>query len=878
MSRLIVKNLPKNITEETIRQIFSQKGTVTDIQLKYTPEGKFRKFCFVGYQNELEAEEAIQSLNNTFIKTSKITVENCVALGDKSKPKAWSKYAQDSEQFKKNNKKETEPENKEVNEQKKTKKKHKSDEAEQLLEKYKNDPLFEEYLQVHAPNESEKLQKLKNMQANQEQEGNEEKNEDISKLPNEDNEESDYKSESEDGNKKLANEQISDLEYMKQLMKGETERKPREKMKKKVKEQIKLFTIKLRDLPYNIKKKDIKHFFKPISCYSVRIPRNIHGIAFVGFKTERLLNKALIKNRSFINGKRILVTKYTTSEEKAEESGTVNNNTSKNKWQSQEESLKNEESIGESGRIFIRNLAYTTTEEDIEKMFSKYGPLTEVNLPIDVSTKKMKGFGLITFLMPEHAVKAYSELDGSILHGRMLHLLPGKSKDTNEEDLEESSNFKKKKAAKQKAQAGSSHNWNSLFLGHDAVAEVIADSYGTTKEAVIGPDGKGSAAVRLALGETQIVAQTRKYLEQEGVVLDAFANSSGKRSKIVILVKNLPSKTEAREIREMFEKHGEVGRVILPSSGITAIVEFLEPSEARKAFTRLAYTKFKNMPLYLEWAPENSLKESSKDNTEKIVKTDDNKIEPEKEINSEQNNEENTNENNVEEAEEEEEEPEPDTTLFVKNLNFKTTDEGLRKHFVSCGKIHYANVATKKDPKDPNNVLSMGYGFIRFTYKAGADKALKTMQQSVLDGKSLELKRSERTFKNEVQSTRKVNKASKQTGSKILVRNVPFQANKKEIQELFSTFGEIRALRLPKKMGAGTDSHRGFAFIDYTTASDAKAAFEALSQSTHLYGRRLVLEWAAQEEGVDDIRKRTASHFRPEEEGKKKSKKSVFTM
>lgn len=31
--------------------------------------------------------------------------------------------------------------------------------------------------------------------------------------------------------------------------------------------------------------------------------------------------------------------------------------------------------------------------------------------------------------MPEHAVKAYSELDGSILQGRMLHLLPAKAKD-----------------------------------------------------------------------------------------------------------------------------------------------------------------------------------------------------------------------------------------------------------------------------------------------------------------------------------------------------------------------------------------------------------------------------------------------------------------
>lgn len=59
--------------------------------------------------------------------------------------------------------------------------------------------------------------------------------------------------------------------------------------------------------------------------------------------------------------------------------------------------------------------------------------MTEVNLPVDSTTRKMKGFGTVTFLMPEHAVKAYTELDGSILHGRMVHLLPGKSKDASEE-------------------------------------------------------------------------------------------------------------------------------------------------------------------------------------------------------------------------------------------------------------------------------------------------------------------------------------------------------------------------------------------------------------------------------------------------------------
>ncbi|CAH0546804.1 unnamed protein product [Brassicogethes aeneus] len=851
MSRLVIKNLPKKITEDKIRELFGQKGIITDVQLKYTPEGKFRNFGFIGYQNEKEAEDAIEYFNNMFLNTSKITVEKCALLGDTNKPKAWSKYATESTAYKNAHREE----NKEEEKDKKVKtKKVKKDEAAELLAKYKDDPMFEEFLQVQAPNEIEKLHNLQ-IASTQENDSAVDSGKDSPDEKSED----DKEDETQD---KLANQEISDMEYMKKLMgKGDnSEKKPRVKMEKKVKEKIELFTVKLKDLPYNCKKKDIKHFFKPNTPYTIRIPRNIHGIAYVGFKNEKSMKKALMKDKSFIGGKQISVFSYKGDISAKEEKKDDTEDLKKNKWKSQEETLKNEEDIAESGRIFVRNLSYTTTEDDIEKMFSKYGPLTEVNLPIDNTTRKMKGFGVITFLMPEHAVKAYSELDGSILHGRMLHLLPGKSKDNDKEaQLDESTNFKQKQAAKQKSQAGSSHNWNSLFLGHDAVAEVVADSYRTTKEAVVGPDGKGSAAVRLALGETQIVAQTRKYLEEEGVVLDAFATPTTKRSKTVILIKNLPSRTEISEIRCLFEKHGEIGRIILPPSGITAIVEYFEPSEARKAFTRLAYSKFKNVPLYLEWAPENTLtgtnisrpvtaKETQSTETEKVEN-----VEPE-----------------------EEEEPEPDTTLFVKNLNFKTTDEELKKHFAVCGKVHYANVALKKDINNPDNKLSMGYGFVRFTHKSSTDKALKTLQGLELNGKTLELKRSERTLKNEAQSSRKVNKATKQTGTKILVRNVPFQAKLKEIQELFSTFGEIKALRLPKKMAAGSDSHRGFAFVDYVTNSDAKSAFEALSQSTHLYGRRLVLEWASTEEGVDVIRKRTADHFKPTEEVK--SKKSVFNL
>lgn len=65
---------------------------------------------------------------------------------------------------------------------------------------------------------------------------------------------------------------------------------------------------------------------------------------------------------------------------------------------------------------------------------------------------------------------------------------------------------------------------------------------------------------------------------------------------------------------------------------------------------------------------------------------------------------------------------------------------------------------------------------------------------------------------------------------------------------------------MPKKM-VGTGTHRGFAFVEYNSKTEARAAMESMCQSTHLYGRRLVLEWAQAGENLDEMRKRTADQF-----------------
>jgi multiple RNA-binding domain-containing protein 1 len=180
--------------------------------------------------------------------------------------------------------------------------------------------------------------------------------------------------------------------------------------------------------------------------------------------------------------------------------------------------------------------------------------------------------------------------------------------------------------------AQSSHNWNSLFVSQDAVANLMATRYNIDKSDIFDVHGTGknksNAAVKLAVGETQIVNDMRKFLVRNGVKLDSFQNSnSTERSKTVMLVKNLPGNTKESELKEMFAKakvtEESMKRFVMPEYGTAALVEFAERQEARDAFKKLAYRKFKSVPIYLEWAPvdvfDGSCDEKNEEQQESVI-------------------------------------------------------------------------------------------------------------------------------------------------------------------------------------------------------------------------------------------------------------------
>ena len=541
-----------------------------------------------------------------------------------------------------------------------------------------------------------------------------------------------------------------------------------------------------------------------------------------------------------------------------------------------------EEAPEDSGRLFVRNLPYSATEDDLRKHFEEFGSISDVHLVLDKGTHLSRGYGYVTFLLPESATLARQALDNKFFQGRLLHVLPatrrgwgagdangatesGKRGDTDEK----SGGYKAEKEARLKADAGNKETWSALYMRPETVAAWMADKFGVSKSEVLDPSAK-DLAVRLALGEAQVVSETKEALATAGVnvasldhavVGDRQKKKTIARSEAVILVKNLPYETTENDLEILFSKYGAVVRLVLPPTKAIALVEFSVASSAKIAFKALAYRKFRHVPLYLEFAPAGIFAASAKAPATQPVEAEaiggkgalppgqramgglgsakaahlaDQALQAKQSGGSEQ----------PEEAQA--------LTIFVKNLSFATDDAALERHFkhalgnkgratVGAGpeSVRSAKVSYKTGKSGER--LSNGYGFVEFSHPEAARLALDLVHGSSLDGFDLKLQLSARDREG-------VRVVQKEKGgfstSKLMVRNVAFEANQKDIKQLFEPFGELKVVRVPKKFDG---SHRGFAFVDFIFRKDAKKAYEQLN-GTHLLGRRLVIEKAKTED------------------------------
>lgn len=72
--------------------------------------------------------------------------------------------------------------------------------------------------------------------------------------------------------------------------------------------------------------------------------------------------------------------------------------------------------------IYVGNLSYSVTEEELQKAFEAFGEVTSVNIITDNYSGRSKGFGFVEMPGKEEAEAAISGLNGKEISGRALNV------------------------------------------------------------------------------------------------------------------------------------------------------------------------------------------------------------------------------------------------------------------------------------------------------------------------------------------------------------------------------------------------------------------------------------------------------------------------
>ena len=73
-----------------------------------------------------------------------------------------------------------------------------------------------------------------------------------------------------------------------------------------------------------------------------------------------------------------------------------------------------------SNKLFVGNLSFKTTENDLQEAFSAHGTVVEANLMMDRMSGRSRGFAFVTMSTPEEALKAIEAMHGAQLDSREL--------------------------------------------------------------------------------------------------------------------------------------------------------------------------------------------------------------------------------------------------------------------------------------------------------------------------------------------------------------------------------------------------------------------------------------------------------------------------
>lgn len=80
-------------------------------------------------------------------------------------------------------------------------------------------------------------------------------------------------------------------------------------------------------------------------------------------------------------------------------------------------------------RLYVGNLAYSTTEDTLRNRFAEFGNVTSAMVVIDRMSGRSRGFGFVEFSTPEEGENAINALNGADLDGRAIVVNPARARE-----------------------------------------------------------------------------------------------------------------------------------------------------------------------------------------------------------------------------------------------------------------------------------------------------------------------------------------------------------------------------------------------------------------------------------------------------------------
>ncbi|NXF82575.1 NUCL protein, partial [Sclerurus mexicanus] len=259
------------------------------------------------------------------------------------------------------------------------------------------------------------------------------------------------------------------------------------------------------------------------------------------------------------------------------------------------------------------------------------------------------------------------------------------------------------------------------------------------------------------------------------------------RDARTLFLKNLPYRLTEDEIKEVFENAVEV-RIVLNKDGSSrgmAYVEFKTEAEANKALEEKQGTEIEGRAVIIDFTGEKSQQEHQKGGGDRESKT-----------------------------------------LIVNNLSYAATEETLQELFKKASSI--------KLPQN-NQGRPKGYAFVDFPTTEDAREALNSCNNTEIEGRTIRLEFSTPSWQKGSTNARG---GFSQQSKTLFVRGLSEDTTEETLRESFE--GSISARIVTDR---DTGSSKGFGFVDFSSAEDAKAAKEAMEDG-EIDGNKVILDFA----------------------------------